>query len=68
MVDGFCPLLGQAQYDARVEGLEEAERERERRNVERLRNAEASHFEARQNLLRELDILRTREQVSCLFV
>lgn len=53
----------QSQYDARVERLRETERERERRDKDRLRDAEVSQFEARQNLLREMDLLRTREQV-----
>lgn len=39
------------------------ERNRDRRSKERLRDAEVSQFEGRQNLLREMDLLRTREQV-----
>lgn len=53
----------QCQYDARVARLQETDRERERRGKELLRDAEVSQFEARQNLLREMDLLRTREQV-----
>ncbi|CAM9356887.1 unnamed protein product, partial [Ectocarpus sp. 13 AM-2016] len=52
----------QSQYDARVERLQETERDRERRHNNRMREAEVSQFEARQNLLREMDLLRAREQ------
>ena len=58
-------MHGQSGYDSRVERLEEAERERERRSRERLRDAEVSQYEARQGLLREMDLLRAREQVVC---
>lgn len=60
----------QSQYDARVERLQETERDRERRHNDRMREAEVSQFEARQNLLREMDLLRTREQAreACLCV
>lgn len=53
----------QSQYDARLERLQEMERDRERRHAERLRDVEAAQFEARQKLLRDMDHLRAREQV-----
>ncbi|CAM9958082.1 unnamed protein product, partial [Choristocarpus tenellus] len=53
----------QAQYDARLERVLEREREQEKRHVEQLRNSETAQFEARQNLLRDMDTLRAREQV-----
>lgn len=61
-------LEAQAQYDARVCRLEELERDRDRRHTERLREVEAKQFEARQQLLREMDQLRMREQVWCLIL
>ena len=51
-----------------MERLEEAERERDRRSRERLRDAEVSQYEARQGLLREMELLRAREQVIFLFL
>lgn len=53
----------QSQFDARVERLQETERERDRRHAQTLRDAEVAQFEARQSLLRDMDSLRTREQV-----